>query len=125
MKYTHYFLRVSNFKEEILLRGGECKARVPYFLLSYSSRLFTLEKPYFISDMREIYFLSSYVNVNFIKKDVVITAIIIINIIISFENLSMIYKRYQRLFTSTNSSRNPNTIRLSTLDIVRYLLNQT
>ena len=40
--------------------------------------------------MGENYFLSAYVNVNFIKKDVVITVIITMNIIISFENLSMI-----------------------------------
>ena len=34
-------------------------------------------------------------NVNFIKKDVIVTVIIIINIIISFENLLMIFnKRY-------------------------------
>jgi len=33
------------------------------------------------------------VNVNFIKKDVII-AVIIINITISFENLSMLYERY-------------------------------
>ena len=45
--------------------------------------------------MGENYFLSIYVNVNFIKKDVVITIIITMNIIISFENLSSIFnKRY-------------------------------
>jgi len=43
----------------------------------------------------KIYFLSAYVSVNFIKNDVIVTDIIIINIIISFENLSMIFdKRY-------------------------------
>ena len=44
--------------------------------------------------MGENYFLSAYVNINFIKKDVIIIVVIIINIIISFENLSMMYKRY-------------------------------
>ena len=44
--------------------------------------------------MGENYFLSAYVNINFIKKDVIIIVVIIINIIISFENLSMIYKHY-------------------------------
>jgi len=44
--------------------------------------------------MGENYFLSAYVNLNFIKKDVVITVIIItMNIIISFENFSMIFNR--------------------------------
>ena len=43
----------------------------------------------------QIYFLSAYVSVNFIKKDVIVTVIIIVNIIISFANLSMIFnKRY-------------------------------
>jgi len=47
-------------------------------------------------------------------------------IIISFKNLSMIFnERYQRLLTSIKSIRNPNTIRLSTLEVVRHLLNQT
>jgi len=45
--------------------------------------------------MGENYFLSAYVNFKFIKKDVVITIIITMNIIISFENLSSIFnKRY-------------------------------
>ena len=44
--------------------------------------------------MGENYFLSAYVNVNFINKDIVITVIITMNIIISFENLSMIFNRH-------------------------------
>jgi len=41
----------------------------------------------------KIYFLSAYVSVNFVKRDVTITDIVIINIIISFENLSMIFDK--------------------------------
>jgi len=48
--------------------------------------------------MSKNYFLSGYVSINFIKKDVNAIVIITINIIISFENLSMIFnKRYLRL----------------------------
>jgi len=48
VKYPIHFLQVSNFEDEILLRGGECEARVPYFRLSCSSRLFYVIKTYFI-----------------------------------------------------------------------------
>ena len=44
--------------------------------------------------MDEKFFLSAYVSVNFIKKDVIVSVIIIINVIICFENLLIIYKRY-------------------------------
>ena len=55
---------------------------------------------------------------NFIKKNIIAIKIITI-IIISFENLSMIFSmRQYRLLTSTKSIRNSNTIRLFILEVV-------
>jgi len=62
------------------------------------------------------------VNGSFIKKNI----FVVVDIIISFETLSMIFGRcYQWLLTGTKSNGNSITIRLSTLGVVRYLLNRT